>query len=298
MPAHRLRKKPKKKNYGVVIKLLIILVVIVGIFYFWKTRTWVGDSKLTLAISNNQDVVVGVFDPVSDEIYTLAVPGSTQVEVSRRLGEMRLSSIWQLGEDEGVDGLLLSETIIKNFRIPATYWADGDALGFVGKGSIVTSLLRKYDTNLSFSDKVRLFLFGLKVKEFKRTEIDLAKTSYLTSQKMVDGEMGYKIADVVPQKIALISSDNLIVKKNLKILLSNLTGNIGFSEKVGKIIEATGTKISAVENKDREDIDCVISGKESEVVKRFARLLGCSQKRAEGNFDVEITIGTKFAERF
>ena len=279
-------------------KMLAFLLIVILFLFFWQRRTWVGDSKLTLAVNDRNRVLLGVFDPQTSEITTIIIPGSTQVDVSRRLGEMRVSSVWKLGQDENLMGRLLSETITKNFRIPTNYWADGFASGFLGKGSIFSALFRKYRTNLSFSDRLRLFFFSLKVKEFKRTEIDLSKTTFLKEKKLIDGEMGYVVNELVPQRIMILASDNLIVKRDLKILLTNATGDVNISEDIGRIIEAMGTKIASVENTKKEEIDCVVTGEDKEIVKRFVLLFGCQPKTGRGNFDIEFKFGTKFADRF
>src|SRR4030043_451288 len=299
MPARRRKRKSPKKNYKLLLIAIVFLVIgLIGIFLL-KTKTWVGDSKLTLVINNSKEIYIAVFDPVGDDITTIKIPGSVEVEVSRRLGKIRIASIWQLGEDENLDGILLAETVTKNFRIPVTSWGDKESLGFIKKGSILSGLFKNYKSNLAFSDKLRLFFFSLGVKEFKRTDIDLSQTSFLKAKKLTDGEMGYVVTDIMPQKLIVVSSDNLVSKKDLKVLLTNASGESLLSEKVGKVVESLGTKIAAVDNLKEEDFDCVVKGKDIKIDKRFALVLGCEvSKDSSGNFDVEIKFGRKFLERF
>jgi len=299
MPARRRIKKSPKKNYKLlVIAILFLTVGLLGIFLL-KTRSWVGDAKLTLVINSSKEIYVAVFDPVADDITAVKIPGSVEVDVARRLGKIRLASIWQLGIDEKLDGKLLAETVTKNFRIPIVAWADMEALGFINKGNVIKALYSSYKTNLTFSDKLRLFFFTLGVKEFKRTDLDLSQTSFLKGKKLADGEMGYVVTDVMPQKLIVVASDNLVSRQDLKVILTNASGDSQLSEKVGIIVESLGTKIAAVDNLKEEDFDCVVKGKDIELDKRFALVLDCEvSKTTSGNFDVEIKFGKKFLQRF
>ncbi|OGM08696.1 hypothetical protein A2W13_03390 [Candidatus Woesebacteria bacterium RBG_16_36_11] len=299
MPARKRIRKSPKKNYKLHLIAIIFLIFGLLIIFLLKTRSWIGDAKLTLVINNSEDLYVAVFDPVADDITTVKIPGSVEVDVSRRLGKIRLVSIWQLGKDEKLDGRLLAETITKNFRIPVVAWADSQALGFIDKGNVIQALISSYKTNLTLSDKLRLFFFTLGVKEFKRTDLDLSKTSFLKAKKLADGEMGYVVTDIMPQKLIVIASDNLVSKQDLKVILTNASGDSLLSEKVGKIVESLGTKIAAIDNLKEEDFDCVVKGKDLKLDKRFALVLGCEvSKDTSGNFDVEIKFGKKFLQRF
>jgi len=248
----------------------------------------------------SEKIYIAVFDPEEDTVNTIEVPENTEVDVSRRLGKWRLGSVWQLGENEGLEGRLLSETIVKNFKIPVTYWADDQALAFIQKGNLAEAIFGHSKTNLTFADKLRLLAFSLQVKEFKRTNINLTKTNYLKEQKLIGGEQGFIVTKVMPDNLLVIASDNLISAGNLKLTLTNATGSNSLSEKLGAIIEAMGTKVAAVQNVDQEDKDCEVQAKDLKIAERFASVFGCDigKDLTDLNFDVDIKFGTQFADRF
>ncbi|MBI3397134.1 hypothetical protein HY045_01515 [Candidatus Woesebacteria bacterium] len=303
LSARRLRiRRPKKKGVGL---LSLILLLSIGLAFlvwnlFFRTRYWRGDNKLNLVVKGPfSSVTILSFDPKSGEINKFIIPGDTEVKVSRGLGNFRLKNIWQLGMDEKLEGKLLAETVAKNFSAPVYVWADSPALGF-GKSFLETidAIFSPYKTNLTFSDKIRLGIFSLSVKNNNVSQIELIKTGFLRKTQLKDGDYGYVILNEVPRELVLALSNPMVANKNLKVQINDFSSDLSVEESIGKIFEVLGTKVSSF-NKDGEaDIDCEVGGTNKDLVQEISKIFGCNINPEKSDFDTEFTIGKKFILRY
>lgn len=296
------RKKVKKSRLPKLMIIFFVFAFLLGIFF--RAKIWRSEAKLILAVNRPDEAVsVLVFDPKAKEITNIVIPKNTEVEVSRGLGKWKLKSIWALGQNEKIGGRLLSETIRKNFRTPVNAWADQKAEGLIRPNffRLLISTLSPYKTNLSLADKIRLFTFSLTVKEFKRTEINLAETSFLTKSRLIDGEEGYLITNKYPQKLLVIFSDAIFSSGNFKVAIANASENGKIGENVAEIIEVMGAKVAMIVNQESKDADCRVSGQDKKAVKSVSLVFGCEEAKdvlSDSNFDIEIELGEKFSKRF
>ena len=181
-------------------------------FSFWP-RSWQKDSKLAMVIdSRDGDVYVSVFNPETREVVNVIIPSTVEVESARQLGTFRLGAIWQLGVNEDVDGKVLAETITNNFKLPVTQWANSDYIAFANGElkSMLTTVIMPNKTSLKLRDRLQLFFFSVRVKEFKRKDILLANTNVLNKKTLLDGEEGYEIAASMPQSILSVFSKEAV----------------------------------------------------------------------------------------
>lgn len=306
MPVQKRRRKVKKKNRK---KLTLRLFVLVGVililgfiaYAFLNTAFWNGRDKVSLVINTRSgDVVISTFDPVLPELTNIVIPGNTQVEVSRQLGTWRIKSVWHLGENEGVAGALLSETITRYFKLPVIAWADEPSLGFSTGNfpQVLKSVFSSYKTNLKIGDRIKIGLFNLRVKNTKRDEINLAD-GYLKQGRLIDGGEGYVLSGSLPQKILVIFSDPLMADAGVRVAIRDGTGTAAVAGYVGGVLEVLGAKVSSVTKERPTESDCTIVGKDKRVVEKISRLFQCSTTMdSTGNFDLEISIGSEFAKRF
>ncbi len=278
---------------------LIVVVLFVNCF----TKFWNGKDKLILAINApNGDVVVSTFDPALREVTNVAIPGSVQVNVSRQLGTWKLRSVWELGQNEKIGGRLLAETITKNFKFPTAAWADSPATAFgqPSLGPIFKATFGLYSTNLKIGDRVKLALFSLGVKNTNRVDIKLAETSILQKARLVDGENGYLIESNPPESIMVIFSDSRIASGNYTVNIKNASTDESLPESVGGVLQALGAKIASVVDDNVAPVDCEISGKDAQFIRKVAEIYSCKAnfKAPEGSFDMELRLGEKFARRY
>jgi hypothetical protein len=306
MPAQRRRfKKDKRKRNLGIIKLLIIALLAIALFFilFLNTEFWNGDDKLSLVINTHGgDVVVATFDPELEEVTKIVIPADTEVQVSRQLGTWRLKSVWQLGENEGWSGQLLAETVTKHFKLPVIAWADEGAIGFSegSLASVLKAVALPYKTNLKIGDRIHIALFSLGVINTKRVDINLAETPYLKRRKLVDGEEGYLLVGKLPEKLLVIFSDPKISEKNARVVIRDASGKPGLAQEIGEIIEVLGAKVVSITKEKEMKVGCEIYGREEKSIEKIGLLFSCNRlkEESEGEFDLEIRIGKEFAKRF
>jgi hypothetical protein len=94
-------------------------------------------------------------------------------------------------------------------------------------------------------------------------------------------------------------SDNELGTQSLKVNIVDATGSLGVSEKVGEILQVIGGKVVSVEKKTTPEAnDCTLYGTNKEIVDRISNLFSCEKGVEKSNFDLDIHLGSKFAERF
>ena len=305
MPARRKRRsRNKKKRFSSVKSLGLILLFFTLLFFLaFQTNFWNSGSKLTLVVNKKDgDVLIAVFNPVVDEVTSITIPKNTQLKVARQLGTWRAGSVWQLGENEGLEGRLLQETITHHLKLPVIAWADSPAEGFANGGlvALVKAVSLPYKTNLKMGDRIKLAFFSFGVKNFKREEINLAETKLLKKTRLIDGEEGFVLISGLPASILALFSDIEISQKDVSVLIRNATGKKGVPEQVGEIIEVLGAKVAAIKKEESEKFDCMVLGKDQKAVEKLAQVFSCEKGKGlpSGSFDLEIKIGEEFARRF
>lgn len=305
MPARRKRRlRNKKKRFSSVKSLVLILLFFTLLFFLiFQTSFWDGDSKLTLAINKKDgDVLIAIFNPVVDEVTSITVPKNTQLKVARQLGTWRAGSVWQLGENEDLEGRLLQETITYHLKLPVVAWADSPAEGFANGElvALVKAVSLPYKTNLKIGDRIKLAFFSFGVKNFKREEINLAETNLLKKTQLIDGEEGFILTSGLPASILALFSDIEISQKDVLVLIRDATDKRGVPEQVGEIVEVLGAKVVAIKKEESEKFDCMVLGKDQKAVEKLAQVFSCEKGKGlpSGSFDLEIKIGEEFARRF
>lgn len=286
-----------------MIKYLIFLVVmIMGILIY----VWSGSRNLTdvnLVVNNgNGDLQVININSDNGEITSIVIPGSTQLTVSRQLGNWKAMSLWQLGINENLSGQLMQETVLRNFSFPVTYWAEEKVLGLTQRNPLVIlrTLILPYKSNLTWKDKVKIGFFNLMNLTKPRTELNLDDFSVLRKTKLIDGENGYLVVGDIPPKLMAIFSNRIFSQKEIRVLINNRSGSPSVAEKVGRIVEVLGAKVSSIVKEDPVAIDCQVSGKDKLKVELLKLLFACSKGSTDqiDNFDIVIDIGEKFIRRF
>jgi len=297
--------KLKRKKRNVSFKALVfwILFLLFIFSFFWlRPRQWPKEKKLILAYPSQNDLVVAVFDPKNKEITKIIIPGNCEVEVARNLGRWKAKSLWQLGINEKHVGYLMSDTIIKNFKIPVNAWADSSAQSYFEANifKVLRLTFFPYKTNLSFVDKLNLALFCLQVKEFKRSEYDLKKGLMLAERRLLDGEKGYVLTGEIDSKLLVIVGDEEISQKGIRVIIYDASTKPFLAETVSKVIGVMGGKVFSIVASEQGNLDCLIRGKEKKLARLFADVFSCqvSEKKINENFDLEITLGEDFSRRF
>jgi hypothetical protein len=290
------KKKTKVRSYGILIKVLVPLLIILSVVLYLKlsTRYWNGHDKMAFAFQNSDGVIgVTVLDPALNEETTLIIPGDTEVNVARNYGTLKIKNVWQLGEDEKLGGSLLAQTLTDTFLFPTNLWSDRD-LSDIWKFVFTTK-----ETNIPFGDRLAAGIFALKVAGIDKTTIDLGQSQFLHKQILTDGSKGYVMSGPESSRLTVYFADNAFANENLRFALTDATGQYGVSNGVGAILEVLGGKVVEVDKKAEDDsLDCQVLGNNSDAVNKITNLFDCKKILGSSNFDLEMRIGGQFAKRF
>lgn len=291
----------KSKGWPKIVYLIPVFAVLLFLL-FSKSSLWDVSSKLAVAVNAEDGPELLVFDKELEEITRIHIPKDTETQVARQLGTWKIGSVWQLGENEKLGGKLLVESITFHLKFPVYIWADTAALGFVEGGpfSFLKALSFPYKTNLSLADRLKLAQFVLRVKEFKKSEVELSETSAIRRTKLVDGSEGYRTTGQVPPSILALFSDTHIAQKQTRVVIYDATEKYQLAQEVGEIVEIIGAKVTAIKKEEKKDYDCKVVGIDDKSAEKVALVLGCekSSDKVSGNFDLEIYLGEEFSKRF
>ena len=301
--AHVAQKNKKTKRRFSYLKFLLPLALFLVTYLIigGSTHVWNGKDKLSLVYkTKDEDIGVTILDPGLTEITTLIIPGDTQVDVARNYGTLRIKNVWQLGINEKVGGTLLAETVTQNFLFPVYLWSETlPALASGNLSGVLDFIFFPGSTNISFGDRLRAGIFALRVQEIGKTSIDLGKSRFLDKGILADGQPGYLLTGPMSQRLTIYFSDNAVGGQDVRVNITDATGMFGVSEKLGEILQVIGGKVVSIDKKPvSEEIDCIVTGKYKDAVKKISRLFSCKIGSTKSSFDLDIEIGKKFAERF
>jgi hypothetical protein len=293
----------KGRFYGIFLRILIPLLIILVGFLFVRLRTvyWNNHDKVAFAFRiNSGDVGVTVADPALTELTTLIIPGDTQVDVAENYGTLRIKNVWALSQNEKLGGRLLPETVTQNFLFPTFLWSDTDGENIEKSrlSGIMKFVFSPDGTNIPFGDRVSLGLFALRVPSLGRTEINLGESQFLRKQLLNDGFSGYIINGEPSGRLTVYFSDNDLSSTGVRVNIVDATGSPGVSDKVGAIVEVLGGKVVSVEKKDPAATDCEVIGTNPRIVKKIMNLFSCKVGVGKSEFDLEFRLGSNFAKRF
>ena len=293
------KKEAPKRKKGIRFWALFFLVPI--ILYFFAPSSWDNKNSLSLIIAGEDEVRLVIFDPDFSKISILHIPGNTQVTASNQLGTWKLSSVWELGQQENLKGNLLANTITKSFGVPVDDWASSEAKNLISKNQLnqIKSIFTPFSTSLTLKDKVKLVVFSFQNRS-NQFNIDLESTAFLQKTRLVSGEEGYLIRSEVPPQILHLFADPKIINEAARIGLVNSTGSKQLSLEISKLIDALGSKIYFIEDTELADFDCkIVSQKKNYTAERLSHLLGCeSSIENTNNLDITISPGESFAKKF
>lgn len=306
-PARRTRLTSLKNEKKVRNRLrrILFLAGLMGllVLLFTYSTHFRGQEKLTIVSpTSDGDIQVTTFDRGRGEVTSVRIPADTEVTLARQLGTWRLRSVWQLGVNEDIGGKLLAETVTKNFKFPVYAWTDIQGSALIGTDLIskTKAIFYPYDTNLGFGDKVTLALSSLGIKNSDRLEVDLTETTYLKKTKLKDGNEGYLISGRMPQNLIVVFAEAEMTDDEVIIILKNFSGSKSLSNQVAGVLEVLGGKVAANIDELEDDRDCEVMAKKDVLAQKISSLFNCQILTGlpEGNFDLELRVGQRFAKRF
>lgn len=295
MPARNTRRRTrqtvKRKPLPRKIKLVLFgvgLVFVLGFFCLWiLSSSAIDREKFSVVQSTDSgDALVVVYDFGAGEITTVKVPAETYLGAAYEYGEWRVGSLQKLGEQEGYGGELLRLSLVKSLHFPIDAWQKG---GDVLIGS----------SSLNIREKMQLKWFEVKTSKQNWYEVDLVKMGYLKKSTVPDGEEGYLIARTLPLEVGTMFTIPLETGILRVGIYDHTDRSSSTIKNLSEVIHIIGGDWTVIE-KQSSDTDCTVRGNNEVVVQRISKVLVCKIEKTEleGNFDVEITVGKAFKERF
>lgn len=286
-----------------ILLFLILLLSIILIKFFLRTKIWNGENKVVIAIeaTDEGDILVSSINPVAKEIVNIIIPQNTEVEVAGNLGKWKIGKVWDLGKKENRNGELLASTITSYFSIPVTSWGSSEALSMV-QGEALSSLAgiyKNYDTNLSIGDRIAITLFSLSLDNVQRTTIDLKKTPILKAVSLEDGTEGYKLTTLPAPKIYSYFVDYEMTQSPTRVYIINKTDNSENAESVAKVIQVLGGGVASINNLesgDDSEFICKVGPAGDKKANIISAVFGCEPLEGSiaENYDLEIVLGNKY----
>lgn len=247
-----------KSKLFIVISLLLLLLLLIATFVYLWLRV-MNLPKFSLVVkTENGGGDLLVIDSKADAIKRYVLGQDLIFDSANGYGEYKIASLWTLGEKEGFDGELVARSVASNYLIPIYHWHDG------------------HKSNLNLYQKIKLRLINP-----DRIEVDKELNSF-----------------DLPNTILINFVDQAIQESGVNIEMEDLTGDPKTTEKVSKIIDILGSKITGYSKGYDKDLDCEISGGNIDVLNTLSNVLGCEVTSQEGDSVVKIRLGAKFADRF
>jgi len=306
MPARSRRQKRLAKKNGKPrrnkLYILLFVILLIPLVFIFSTKYWNKHEKLSIAVARESgDVSVLVFDPIGKKIVSVLIPADMQIKAARQFGSWKVKSLRELGENEGIGGKLVAESVLYYFKFPVIVWADEPAIGFSRSGffQISKAVFSPYQTNLGFGDRIRLGLFSLNMGNLDREDINIVDYFSVKKTRLIDGGEGYLLTGKLPNSLYAIFSDPQISKSQVSVKIINASERRELALSTGEALEVLGAKIAAVNNEDPIDIDCEVSGQDKALIKKISKLFDCDEYIKDiGSFDIQIKLGEEFAKRF
>ena len=277
-----------------------LLFVLFPLIVALRTRLWDGRLPVSVAVPDGEAVKIVVFDPEGGALTTIVIPGNTLLETTRRQGAWEIGKVWDVGEDEGLGGRLLAESMTKSFRLPVAAWANREFLAISGEEGSILLAIFSTETNLAVGDRVRMAVFAQGVNATAKSTLEASTIGLVKPALLPSGEQGFKPADNVGTNVTNLFSVSAVSEEGARVQIINRTGGREAVSKVSRILDVYGARVGLVTDQEVSDEDCtVLVQEESAVSKVLQQVLGCEVgSMDEGVFDVVILLGERFSGRF
>jgi hypothetical protein len=271
-------KELKIKSIRGFICLFLVLLIFIIVFVLIK----ISSLKKFIYVNNiNSNAEITIVDPQKYKIVKILIPENTQINSSRGFGVYKISSLWKLGEKEGLSGKLVSESLRRDFLVPLYLWKDEDK------------------TNLNLWQKIKICLLSKGFLNYDTININLIDNRVLKLKKLSDGTGGYIISSKIPESILINFVEDYMAETVSKIEIEDLTGNSETIENISKILGVMGGKITSYSKGFDKDFDCEVIGKDKILVGVVSKTFDCKVSiDTKLSVDLKIRLGGRFVDRF
>jgi len=253
------KNKKQKSKIKIIVIFFGFLVLLFVLLILFFWKLYSLDKFIYVNKANDGSAEIIIIDPSLEKSHKYLIPSEIELNSARGYGSYKLSSLWALCEKNGNDCKLIPETITKNFSTPIYFWKNGRS------------------TNLSFIQNVKAYFFAKKY-------LDYDETIHTTK---------------LPNSILINFINPNFLNSIPKIEIEDLSGELNIMEKVSRIIEVIGGKISLNSKGYEENLNCEVYGKDLELAQIFADTFSCDIIYDKTiSTDIKIRLGAKFIDRF
>lgn len=256
------RKKRNKKIENKSKRFLVASLLFIIIFLIGAIIIWIKVWRLEKFILVNKATDGGgeiyIIDSKNDKVLKYQVSPDVILNSANGFGEYKISSLWTLGKKENLYGQLVSRSISSNFLIPIYLWKDGR------------------DTNLNLFQKIK----------------------FLTLSKYSVTDMGNFDDLDLPSSVLINFIDVNIQENGIEVLVEDLTGEQESIQKLSKIIDVLGSKVSNYTKGYDQNLDCEIYSNDPKIRHLLTSIFGCKSYTHNSLKTIKIRLGAKFADRF
>lgn len=256
----RERKKRLNNNKKPLIILILIIILILVSFLLFVIIVKINNLEKFTVVSKSSDgsTDILIIDPKKEAVTNYKISPDLVLNSSYGYGEYKLSSLWILGDKEGMGGDLVVKSISSNFLIPVYLWNSGNK------------------SNLNLYQKIK-FKFALKNIQNKAVEL-----------KSFD----------LPNSVLINFVNEKIQESEIGVEVDDLTGDTDSINKVSKIVGTLGTKVVNYNKGYNSDFNCEVYAFDAEIRELFSNIFDCKGFINEDKSKIKLKLGAKFAERF
>lgn len=297
--SNRKKRLSLRARYYIIFALFLFFITFCSYFLFMPR-----DKNLLLVSGAEEIFYIASFDFDQRSLFLLTIPSNTQVDFSYSLGQLTLSSVWKLGEQEKIGGgELLVSTIRKNFSVPVNLWLSPQKKLFTEMKpfSRFRYFIFPAESNIGFSLRFKLFWFL--TFDLKETIVlDLSDTNVLEKTTLKTGTTGFLMKDDLPINLRAYFRNPHFIANDVFVSIINESGNSVVVSSMEKVINVMGGSLISIRNENDSDIDCFVYSPSSHLAKIFSSVFGCIISDNPGsslnNNEVVLRIGKRFPRRW
>lgn len=262
------------------------------------------------------DIYLASLSPDEDKLLIVSVPKETYVDVPYGFGYYPIGAVYKLGDIEKRGGGVLSFTAQEFFALPVDGWVKFGTFESSLESGTAKSLVMKVirpdlikgnatKTNLTFMDRIRLWLKLRQIGPEKITFLSLKKSEVLTDLILPDNTT-VKTADLGRLDRILIPfiSESKIEGESLKIEVLNATPHLGVAGRVSRLITNLGGQVMNVGNENETHDHCLIrvnrENVNKKIVQKLKKVYSCQIKiteMSEDRVDISFIVGGDYWQK-
>lgn len=280
----------------------------------WNSRLWKDDLRITFVVASNPPVLVS-YQTHSSEVVFVPFPENLEIEGSYNVGKWHVQSLYEVGNQRGIRGDLLTRSVQYALSVPVDGWMDKQGLDLLGYSNVQEireskdpspySLFRPLlsfgiDTNFSFFDRLQIarLLGGARSRR-----VVLPEQKRLVKQiRRLDGSLGYELDQERVKEMALREfRDTLLAQEQIGLGIINGTEKAGVGNSIAGVVSTMGSRVIWVRSeKVKIPIRCQLratkEGQKTLIALRLATLLRCPLvSDSKASVPLELVIGEELA---